>query len=300
MQLNPIVKKDIKVQSRSMRICFSVFGYELILALVFFIAMMIIEAENRYSTSNIYQSMANLYPVLGVAQLCILGVIVPIRTASAISGEKERQTFDIMMTTAMTPFSVVMGKVTSAIIQSMFFVIASMPIMALVFIIGGLSWGYLFLYLGLALLASFFAASIGIFCSSLCKKTISAVIMAYGFYLIFFVGTFIPLICTGVLWSTASNYGAGELAVEVSLLVLLMNPAILIVEFFVQLLGGSSFVSGFRDLLSNNGTNVFDPMYYLTQGKCWLVVSTVVFILVSLFFLWMAALRINPVRRRNK
>ena len=169
MQLNPIVKKDIKVQSRSMRICFSVFGYELILALVFFIAMMIIEAENRYSTSNIYQSMANLYPVLGVAQLCILGVIVPIRTASAISGEKERQTFDIMMTTAMTPFSVVMGKVTSAIIQSMFFVIASMPIMALVFIIGGLSWGYLFLYLGLALLASFFAASIGIFCSSLCK-----------------------------------------------------------------------------------------------------------------------------------
>ena len=124
--------------------------------------------------------------------------------------------------------------------------------------------------------------------------------MAYGFYLIFFVGTFIPLIFTGVLWSTASNYGAGELAVEASLLVLLMNPAILIVEFFVQLLGGSSFVSGFRDLLSNNGTNVFDPMYYLTQGKCWLVVSTVVFILVSLFFLWMAALRINPVKRRNK
>ena len=152
MYLNPIVKKDVKVQSRSMKICWGVFAYELILALVFFLAMVIIQNNSRYSTSNIYSAIVWLYPILAVTQLVILGLLVPIRTASAISGEKERQTFDIMMTTSMSPFSVIMGKVMTAVVQSMFFVVASMPIMALPFIIGGMSWGYLFLFLGSSVL----------------------------------------------------------------------------------------------------------------------------------------------------
>ena len=41
--------------------------------------------------------MVWLYPVLAITQIVILGVVVPVRTASSISGEKERQTFDIMI-----------------------------------------------------------------------------------------------------------------------------------------------------------------------------------------------------------
>ena len=47
MRLNPIIKRDVRVQSRSMKICWGVFAYELILALVFFIAMIIIQEENQ-------------------------------------------------------------------------------------------------------------------------------------------------------------------------------------------------------------------------------------------------------------
>ena len=97
MYLNPIVKKDVKVQARSMKICWSVFAYELILALVFFLAINVIQSASRYSTGNIYSAMVWLYPILAVTQLIILGLVVPVRTASSISGEKERQTFDIMM-----------------------------------------------------------------------------------------------------------------------------------------------------------------------------------------------------------
>ena len=111
MRLNPIVKKDIKVQSRSMKMSWGVFSYELILALVFFLSMLIIRNRNMYSTDNIYSAMVWLYPVLAVTQFVILGIVTPVRTASSISGEKERQTFDIMMTTSMSPFSVIIGKV---------------------------------------------------------------------------------------------------------------------------------------------------------------------------------------------
>ena len=193
MHLNPIVKKDVRVQSRSMKICWGIFAYELILALVFFFAMLIIQQNVVYSSDqNIYSAMVWLYPILAVTQLVILGVVVPVRTAASISGEKERQTFDIMMTTSMTPFSVILGKVMTAIVQSMFYVVAGMPVMALPFIIGGMSWSSLFWFLGVALLVSVFSASIGILCSSICRKSISAVIMSYGIYLIFFLGTVIP------------------------------------------------------------------------------------------------------------
>lgn len=165
MRINPMVKKDIKVQARSMRICWEIFAYEAIMAVVFFFAMFLFSQQMTYSSANIYSSIVWLYPALAVTQIFILGVVVPVRTASAISGEKERQTFDIMMTTSMTGFSIIMGKVLTAMIQSMFYVVAGLPIVALAFVIGGLSWGNLFWFLAVSLLVSFVSASIGIlFC----------------------------------------------------------------------------------------------------------------------------------------
>jgi len=298
MRLNPIVKKDVRVQARSMKMCWGVFAYELILAFVFFFAMLIIRQENRYSLNNIYSDMIALYPVLAVTQLIILGVVVPVRTASSISGEKERQTFDIMMTTSMTPFAVILGKVTTAIVQSMFFVVASLPIMALTFIIGGMSWSYLFWFLLVALLVSFFAAGIGILCSSLCRKSISAVIMSYGFYLVFFLATLMPCVLYEILRNdryvtynagqTYSNFG------ENTYLFLLLNPIIYVAEFFGRILVGESLVENMMGT-PQSGT----LLGYLTSGYWWMVISTVMFLAVTVLFLWLAARRINPVSGKS-
>ncbi len=290
VRLNPIVKKDVRVQSRSMKICWGVFAYDAILALVFFLAMAIIRQEIRYSDGNVYGAMVWLYPILGVTQLVILGVVVPVRTASSISGEKERQTFDIMMTTGMTPFSVILGKVMTAIVQSMFFVVASMPIMALCFTIGGMSWSYLFWFLAVAFLVSFFAASIGILCSSICRKSISAVIMSYGFYLLFFLGTVLPSILYQIFYinlSYSSYYnGWGNTP-----LFLLLNPFIYLSEFFAQVMVGRSVVS---ELFGGGMSGAI--LGQVATGYRWMIVSSVLFMAVSVLFLLAAARRIDPVR----
>lgn len=285
-----------------MKICWGVFAYELILALVFFLAMFVIQQENRYSTNNIYSTLVWLYPVLAVTQLVILGVIVPVRTASAISGEKERQTFDIMMTTGMTPFSVIMGKVMTAILQSMLFVIASMPVMALSFVIGGMSWSYLFWFFAIALLISFFSASIGILCSSLCKRSVSAVIMSYGFYLIFFLATLLPYILyeiftVNVRYANSimqNGYSYGENA----FLPLLLNPAVYLAEFFAELMLGESIVNTISDLTGMVKTR--GPINLVATGHRWMIVSTILFLAVSFLFLKLAAMRINPIKRHAK
>ncbi len=298
MWLNPIVKRDVRVQSRSMKICWGVFAYELILAFVFFVAMMVIEQGNRYSTNNIYSALVWLYPVLAVTQLIILGIVVPVRTASSISGEKERQTFDIMMTTGMTPFSIILGKVMTAVVQSMFFVVASMPVMALCFVIGGMSISYLFWFLGVALLVSVFSASIGILCSSLCKRSISAVIMSYVFYIVFFVGTAAPFFIYAIVEARRSYQGMAPYNHgENTALFFLLNPAVYLIEFFVKVMSGESFVSIFSNLTGT--VQKKELISYAASGNWWMIISTVLFLAVSFSFLLLAARRINPIKKRK-
>ena len=57
MRINPMVKKDIKVQARSMRICWEIFVYEAIMAVVFFFAMFLFSQQMTYSSANIYSSI---------------------------------------------------------------------------------------------------------------------------------------------------------------------------------------------------------------------------------------------------
>lgn len=300
MHLNPIVKKDVKVQSRSMKICWGIFAYELILALVFFLAMLVIQQNSIYSGGqNIYNAMVWLYPILAVTQLVILGIVVPVRTAASISGEKERQTFDIMMTTSMTPFSVILGKVMTAIVQSMFYVVAGMPIMALPFIIGGMSWSSLFWFLGVALLVSVFSASIGILCSSICRKSISAVIMSYGIYLIFFLGTGLPYLIYQLVIAANNSYGYVQSGSgDNLLLLLLLNPAVYLLEFFAEVMMGESVAASMLGTMSSTQPGGLVRLA-ASEGR-WLIISTVVFLAVIFFFLWLAARRIDPVRQHRR
>ena len=115
IQLNPIVKKDLQVTARSMRFSWGLFAYEAVVAVAFLLGLNSIQSniDSYYGDGNVYQDLMNLFPTLAIAQVCIVALIVPVMTASSISGEKERQTFDLMMTTCMSPLSIVFGKVSS-------------------------------------------------------------------------------------------------------------------------------------------------------------------------------------------
>lgn len=295
IQLNPIVKKDLQVTARSMRLSWGLFAYEAVLALAFLLTLLIIQEEASYAYNNIYSYLISLFPVLAITQVCIVALIVPILTASSISGERERQTFDIMLTTCMSPFSIVLGKLASAVLCILFFVAAGLPIMALSFVVGGLSWSALFYFLLTILLLSVFSGSIGICCSAFCRRSISAVILSFVFYFVIVAGSFLPLIPPAFLgWDTM-----GE-----SLLFLLFNPIVFFEEFFMQVMTGSS-------LLGGDGGHTFarDDVgiltYHLAQGKVWMFVSAGCILLLSFLFLSLAAWRVNPLhaasgRRRKK
>lgn len=288
LRLNPIIKKDLQVTVRSMRLSWGLFAYEVVLVLAFVLGLAVIQSENDsfYSNTNIYRNLINLFPVTAVAQVFIVALIVPIITASAISGEKERQTFDIMMTTCMSTFSIVLGKVASAVIRILFFVTAGMPIMALSFVVGGLGWSSLVYFLITIVLLSVFSGSIGIFCSAFCRRSISAVVLSFVFYFVFFILTFVPLIMH-FLWVDGSNPGE-------TLLFLLFNPGVFFEEFFMQLMTGESLFGGDGGSNFSQGDVGF-LTYYLTQGKIWMFLSAACILIVAILFMIVAAWKVNPM-----
>ena len=296
IKLNPIVKKDLKVTARSMRLSWGLFAYEAILAMAFLLVLVIIQENSYgfYSYGNVYSDMVYIFPVIAIVQVCIVALIVPIITASSISGEKERQTFDIMLTTCMSPLAIVVGKVTSAVIRILFFVVGSLPIMALSFVVGGLKWSSLFYYILSIILLAIISGSIGILCSAFSRKTITAVIMSFGVYSLVYGMTFLPLLIK--MFLTNGDHG-GE-----SMLFLLFNPGVFFEEFFMHLLTNDMAI------LSNSPfprKNIGTITYFLTQGSRWMYASIVAILLLSFAFMLLAAWKVNPMhsskgKRRKK
>lgn len=274
IRINPIVKKDLRVISRSMKIAWGIFAYETVLAIIFFFAIYIIfDAFSSYGYTSDYQDFMSLFPILAAVQFGIIALIMPIITASAISGEKEKQTFDILLTTVMTPRAIVRGKVESAVIRMMVFIVGSIPLMALSFTIGGLSWWNLLVTMIAFLIFAILTGSIGIFASTLTKKSITSIILTYVFYFVVGNMSVIPTLIV-VLGSTFSQ---GSI---VSIL-MLINPVAAIIEMFVLMLGGD-------DIFSGNAIGFW-------SGWGWVVLSGVMMLLMSWGLQRLAAWRIDPL-----
>ena len=275
IRINPIVKKDLRVLSRSMKIAWGIFFYEAVLMIVFLFAIWIIFDEmGGYGYSSNYQSFVTLFPMISALEFFIIALLMPIMTATAVSGEKERQTFDILLTTVMTPRAIIRGKVGSAVLRVMVFMIGSIPLMALSFTLGGLSWINLFITMIAFLIFAILTGSFGIFASTLTRKSITAIILTYVFYFVFVNVTAVPTLIVNVSRAFGSSSGSTSI-------LMLFNPVAAIIELFVMMLGGDNLFGG----------SVFGWL----SGWGWLIMSGIAMIGFSILFQELAARRIDPL-----
>ncbi len=287
--INPIVKKDMKVISRSMKYSWGLFAYEAVLALAFCITMLAVSTIGSYSgirnNVDMYEEYVAFFPVVGVAQLCIISLIVPIITASSISGERERGTLDVLLTTTITPTQIVIGKVSSAVIRVMIFVIASIPLMATSFIMGGLSWWILLEYILMAFVFAIMSGSIGTMCSAFCKKSIPAIIMSYVIYGIIYGGCYLPMVIVSIVFSDIDD-------LPVLMLGQLINPVTSFILFFISKLGGEDLIDLFYYNSSFNGFWTF-----LFKTNVWLIISSIFQLGIAALAIFIAAKKIRPGRK---
>lgn len=277
-RLNPIVKKDLRVISRSMKIAWGIFAYEAILALIFFfVVWLIFDMSGGYGYTNNFEDFVALFPILAAVQFGIIALIMPILTATAVSGEKEKQTFDLLLTTVMSSRAIVRGKVASAVIRMMIFIVASIPLMAVSFTIGGMSWWNLLVVLIAFFIFALFTGSIGIFASTLTKKSITAIILTYVFYFLVIQVSLIPTIILLILSLSANS------VIPISILNLL-NPVTSVIYMFFLMFGSDLFAQAF----GNNPISFW-------SGWGWLILSGLSTLLMSFGLMRLAAWRIDPL-----
>src|SRR4029079_17864363 len=115
--------------------------------------------------------------------------LAPSSTAGAISLEREKQTLELLITTPISSVAIVIGKLLSALVYVFLLIAASVPLMAVVFVFGGVGpedivRGYIVLIVPALGLGSF-----GLLCSSLVKRTTASTAITIFGVLAITIGT---------------------------------------------------------------------------------------------------------------
>ena len=176
---NPVLVKEIKLRFRSLK-SFTGFLFYLVAMSIFVFGFIFLATS---LTGNGFFRPAEsfmLFTMMTYIQLGLILFITPGLTAGTISSEREKQTLNILLTTAQTSFQIIFGKLTSSIAFLLLMIVAGLPIYSMVFLYGGVSPGQIaviFLFYFLTLLT---IGSLGVMYSTLIRKTIVSMITTYG------------------------------------------------------------------------------------------------------------------------
>ena len=305
-QINPILRKELRLGSRSIKIPLALMFYNIVLALI--AVVMIFSVNTVGGISGVltgtrdaidFSGFLYIFQVIGWTQLGITLLIVPILSAGSISGEREKQTLEIMLTTPEKPFAIVWGKLLASLSNFIMFVISSIPIMAISFVLGGLNWFALLGFIVMILVVAVLVGSIGVFCSSAFKKTIVSIVMTF---LIEFGVLVLPMIiCGGVLGIEAITYAAvtdqmtnpPDPNFGPTPFIMILTPLTGFFDYMVRVMNLTSIAEILTDA---DMFGVITPIL----SYAWIPVNVIISGLISYFFLRMAARKLNPIKKRKK
>jgi len=190
MIINPVLAKELRDRVRTWRSPLLITSYLMALA---GIGGLYYSLQTRYSFGGTQALRLGIliFGILAVAQLILIAFLTPGMTASIISGERERQTWPLLLVTRLSPLSIVIGKLLSAISYMVLLILVSMPIYSTVFLFGAVDMRVLLLVVVISLVTTVTIASIGLFCSALFKRTITAIVISYLLTFFLFGGTII-------------------------------------------------------------------------------------------------------------
>lgn len=279
-------------------------GVLLLIAYLYF--KTVIDSMIRYGSYNSAgQSIGvQVYTMLAVLQFFLILLVTPAQTAGAISGEREKQTLDLLLCTKMSSVAIILGKLFSSMSFILLLIIGSIPIFSLVFLFGGVTPGNVAMLFLFYLVTAFAVGSIGIFCSVMFKRTVTATVTAY---ITMFVLGIVSLILGGYMM--ADYYAQRAILSTVpppyTPFVFYINPAIgladLLARQFEGMTGGI-IVDVVRSIF---GVRRFGGMIQSAGGSFWdswsfWIKNVIVLLSIASILLGISAWKIKPVRRRMR
>ncbi len=179
MKQNPIYKKETLLQNRSYILPLLLTALNAVLSILAVINLYSLQAGARQTGEIAYGDFLRIYSVMAGLEFLLLLLLMPALTASAITGERERRTLGVILTTGLTPAVLIRGKLLAALSQVLLLLAGSAPSLATVYIYGGVSLLQLLALLLFYLVTALYLAAIGIAASAFSRSTFGAATLSY-------------------------------------------------------------------------------------------------------------------------
>ncbi|KQL46328.1 hypothetical protein AN963_15290 [Brevibacillus choshinensis] len=280
---NPVLFNEWKMRMRTQRSPWIIFLYLLVLGGITLLYIFLMTNGGSYYNPN---ETRELFMMLSILQLGMICFVVPGLTAGVISGERERQTLSILLTTNVSATRLIVGKWLSSLSFMIFLVFATVPLYAIVFLYGGISPTQLIQVFGFYVITMFGIGSIGVLLSTLIKRTGIATVVSYAVVFGFSIGSSVlaEIIRELIRYQRRNlNYPSGPMPVWPDLLHSI-NPLFAMLNIFDE--------GPVQDLRRTSNPTSFllnvDPFWYYVL---FFALVTVVCLLLAIYF-------IQPVRPR--
>lgn len=184
MMLNPIFESSARRRMRTVKTPVIVTAYAAVL-LIFSLCQL-----TRFFGQGIAVWQARIstewYIWLTALQFLLILLVAPALSAGSIAGERERQTFDLLLVTGVGTRRIVLGKMMENFAFLALLILCGAPVMALAYVTGGVPVTDIAVTLAYLLVIALAALSVGMVMSVCMRRSLTAIIAAY--LMIFIIG----------------------------------------------------------------------------------------------------------------
>lgn len=183
----PIFGKELRTTARRKRTYWLRFIY-LALLFVFLLAGYTSVSSRRYGVGASVAERARAEAELGTLFFTIFAyfsvlampLISPILTATAISAERLGKTLNVLLMTPITSWQIVSGKLFSRLLIALSLLALSLPVLAVVRLLGGVDLDAMLAALCLCASVALAGAALGLFFSTRINRAYAVILMSYG------------------------------------------------------------------------------------------------------------------------
>jgi ABC-type Na+ efflux pump permease subunit len=176
--LGPIFSRELAVTPRRWQHYVSRVLYPTALAVLMSTAWFIVVGTQEIrNTGDMARFGAILLQVIAPLQLAVMTFLASLACVSSIAQEKDRRTIVLLLLTRLSDHEVVLGKLVASLLPVLSMLLASLPVVALITLFGGVSWAQVLTIYAIALAAILAAGSLGTLFALWREKTFQALTM---------------------------------------------------------------------------------------------------------------------------
>ena len=203
--INPILIRELRGRMRTPRAFWLLVGF---LTAVAGTASLVYTAS--YLSSDGQSSGNNtigntVFFTLIVTAMAVLTIMAPVMAAGSIAGERERQTFDLLLTSQLSAGTIIFGKILATLAYCGLLLSAMTPLVAMTFLMGGVDLGELFIMYAIISASVLLFTCCGIYWSTRATTPLTAIGFALATVLSFLFGLPLLAVTIPTIWAQFLN-----------------------------------------------------------------------------------------------